>query len=107
MDNEAFKRENRTKIFAGVIITLILLTSNAAVAFSVGDAVQTTDYLNVRTGPGTNYAIIKTMPPCSVGEVIAGPRFGSGYTWYKIEYFMGPTGWSAANWLEPADSCVD
>ncbi|MEM4309080.1 MAG: SH3 domain-containing protein [Thermoplasmata archaeon] len=68
--------------------------------FRIGDIVQTTANLNVRTGPGLSYSVIKTEPAGSVGKVIGGPTSADGYTWWKIQYNDGTTGWSAENWLE-------
>jgi len=68
--------------------------------FKMGDIVVTTANLNVRSGPGLGYSVIKTEPSGTTGKVVGGPVDADGYTWWKIQYSDGVTGWSAENWLE-------
>jgi len=66
----------------------------------IGDKVRATTGLNVRTEPGTSGSKITTMAAGSTGTVLEGPVSAEGYTWWKIGYDDGTTGWSADNWLE-------
>lgn len=66
----------------------------------IGDIVRVTTGLNVRTEPGTSGSKITTMATGSTGTVLEGPVYADGYTWWKINYYDGTTGWSADNWLE-------
>jgi len=75
--------------------------------FNTGNTVQTTANLNVRAGSGIGYSVIRTMPNGSAGEVIAGPVNANGYTWWKISYDDGTTGWSAEPWLEMSTASPD
>ncbi|MGC8913316.1 MAG: glucosaminidase domain-containing protein [Thermoplasmata archaeon] len=68
--------------------------------FKIGDIVETTANLNVRNGPGLSYRIIKTEPSGTTGKVVGGPVDADGYTWWRIQYSDGVTGWSVENWLE-------
>lgn len=53
----------------------------------------TTDYLNMRTGPGTQHDKIRTIP---VGEKVRAISYEDG--WYLIEY-NGQTGYSIGDYL--------
>jgi hypothetical protein len=68
----------------------------------IGGTVRVTTGLNVRTEPGTSGSKITTMAAGSTGTVLDGPVSAEGYTWWKISYDDGITGWSADNWLESA-----
>lgn len=57
--------------------------------------------LRLRTGPGTNYPIILTMPEWAIVHVEEGPEYGSGYTWWCVSY-KGTRGYAAAPWLAPS-----
>jgi len=59
----------------------------------------TSESLNVRSGPGTSYAIESTISYGTEGYVIDGPVSANGYTWYQIEYLGGYVGWAAGEYL--------
>lgn len=66
----------------------------------IGDFVYvTSDFVNVRTGAGTGYAIESTLSYGTEAYVIDGPVFADGYTWYQIEYSGGYVGWAAGEYL--------
>lgn len=72
--------------------------------------VFTTDNLNVRSGPGTSYPVIKTEPKNTTGVVLDGPVSADNLTWWKISYQDDVIGWSAQSWLvfgEPATNLCD
>lgn len=71
--------------------------------FANGDAVKTTDYLNLRSGASTGYGVIATLPPGATGTVTGGPKTANGYTWWQLQTSRG-TGWAAENWLTAASS---
>lgn len=62
--------------------------------------VFTTDNLNVRSGPGLNFAVLDTMPKNTLGEILEGPTQSDGYSWWRITYEDGTDGWSAQDWLK-------
>jgi uncharacterized protein YraI len=68
---------------------------------AIGDNVSvTTNSLNVRSGPGTGYAVIDSLNTGDRGVVVDGPVSANGYTWYEINYsYGGYSGWVAGEYL--------
>lgn len=66
---------------------------------SVGETVRTTANLNVREGPGLDRRVEVTTPVGATGDLVDGPVTADGYTWWKVSYHAGYTGWSAGRWL--------
>ncbi len=61
--------------------------------------------LRVRSGPGTNFDLVITLPYAMVVDVIGGPERADSYTWWQIE-FSTPEGdkqqgWVAGDFLDP------
>ena len=85
-----------------------LIVGHDPAKFHIGDRVQTTTNLNVRTGPGTGRPEITDpdysgyAPVDSTGVVLSGPVSADGYVWWEIQYDAGYTGWSAEDWLTKA-----
>ena len=80
-------------------------TTTAGAKFQVGDRVRTTANLNIRTGPGGYPEISDSDYPGyasigSTGTVLDGPVSAGGYTWWKVQFDAGYTGWCVDNWLE-------
>jgi|GEM_PF-3648397 len=76
--------------------------------FSVGDGVKATANLRVRSHAGTKYTgteynWVQNITAYTGGEVVDGPKYADGYTWWHIKYDNGTSGWSAENWLERTD----
>jgi len=67
--------------------------------FSMGDRVQTTANLNVRSSPSTSGTLLGTQPTGSLGTVIGGPTFADGFWWWQIDYDVAPDGWSVEDFL--------
>jgi len=83
--------------------------------FNVGDSVVTTDYLNLRIGPGACFnkveGITNPLPPGTEGQIInddynrngiyiySDTNDGSHYYWWHVKV-GNYTGWCAENWLE-------
>lgn len=63
-----------------------------------GDSIRVTEAVNMRSGPDTANSLIATLPAGTTGEVLAGPRTGSGYTWYQIQTSSG-SGWVVRDWI--------
>lgn len=61
---------------------------------SADTATVTASALNLRTGPSTSYAVIRTLPSGAVVEVLQGPSNG----WYQVTY-VGSTGWVSGAYL--------
>ena len=53
-------------------------------------------YLNVRSGPGTGYGVMTTVPGGTVVTLL-GRSTGSG--WVKVQLVGGTVGWVSANYL--------
>jgi len=62
---------------------------------SSSTATVTASALNLRTGPSTAYAVIRTLPNGAVVDVLQGPSNG----WYRVTYF-GNTGWVSGAYLD-------
>lgn len=76
--------------------------------FSAGSPVRTTDALNVRLGPGTNYAVITTAPLGQEGTISTHPVNGvlaKGFYWWKWSY-GSVEGWSVEPFLEGIGSAT-
>jgi uncharacterized protein YraI len=61
--------------------------------------------LRVRSGPGTNFDLVITLPYGMVVDIIGGPERADSYTWWQIE-FSTPEGakqqgWVAGDFLDP------
>lgn len=73
------------------------------IKFEIGNKVETTNALNVRSAPGTSTStVIGTKTTGSTGTVLDGPISADGFTWWKIKYDDGTTGWSEDKRLELA-----
>ena len=81
------------------VVVFVMGFALQAEALTIGTRVQTTDRLNVRSGPSKSYAIICTQPAGAFGTIVGGPKVGSGYTWWNINYDAGCSGWGVVNFL--------
>jgi len=89
-------------VIAVIMITLMAQIAGAEGAFSVGDRVWTTSDINlkVRDNPGISSNVIDSVYKGTLGTINDGPVNRDNYNWWKIDYDIGVTGWSAENWLE-------
>lgn len=69
--------------------------------FAIGSTARVTEGLNMRSGAGTGNGVIAVLPAGTTGKVLEGPVSGSGYTWWRIETYLG-TGWVVENWVTPS-----
>jgi len=67
--------------------------------FTIGDRVETTARLRVRSCADTSCIIPGSQNTGALGTVKGGPRVADGITWWNIDYDSSPDGWSAENWL--------
>jgi uncharacterized protein YgiM (DUF1202 family) len=59
-----------------------------------------TDLLNVRTGPGLDYPVIRQLPEETIFMIGRGPIEADGYSWYTLVIPDRPTaGWVAGEYL--------
>lgn len=61
--------------------------------------------LRVRSGPGTNFDPVTTLPVGTVVEIIGGPQRANTYTWWQIRFTLADgtrgEGWAAGDFLDP------
>jgi len=61
--------------------------------------------LRVRSGPGTNFDLVITLPYGMVVDVVGGPERADSYTWWQIEFStpegQKQQGWVAGDFLDP------
>lgn len=88
------KRMLRTALTA--VLCLVMLAASASAA-CVGGATTTTA-VNFRTGAGTNYSIISTLPS---GTAVVVESKGSG--WYKVTY-NGTSGYVSSDYVTFSDA---
>ncbi len=88
-----------------LLLIVILCLSTASIGSSQAQAAsirtqayaKATDVLNLRTGPGTGYTVIRVIPSGARVYVYSGPHNTS---WYKVGY-GGSTGYSHGAYLAP------
>ncbi len=78
-------------VFKSALIAVALFSATAAQA---ANAIVTTN-LNIRTGPGTNYAVIGSIPN---GARVDVRGCTSGYGWCQVDY-AGRYGWASSRYL--------
>ncbi len=72
----------------------------AEVGFPIGSSVVVnSNNVNIRSGPGTTFAVTGQLNTGATAQVIGGPTSGNGYTWYQIQYAGSTTGWIAGMYL--------
>ena len=90
-------------LIVGLILTAFsgLIGTVDAASFSIGDTVEVTANLNVRTGAGTSYSEITDSdypgyaPTGTIGKILSGPSSADGYIWWKVDFGPGwYCGWS-------------
>jgi hypothetical protein len=59
------------------------------------------DSLNIRQGPGSNYPLVRRLPPGTVGITVTGNRMMNGNTIWQQVTVNGVTGWVNAEFLAP------
>ena len=81
-------------VLAGLVLLAVIIYSNAAFAQS-GHAGYTTTGVNMRTGPGTKYPVITTIPAGGVVFINYCTKNGS---WCDLT-FRGAPGWVSARYI--------
>jgi pimeloyl-ACP methyl ester carboxylesterase len=88
--------------FFGLSLAILSFSMIQVAAFSVGDHVQCTAGLNVRTTPSTSGTVVTTETSGSQGMITSGPTSANGYTWWDISWNNGYSGWSIQDYLQIA-----
>lgn len=78
--------------------TLTLAASALLLSAGIASAATVTNDLNLRSGPGTRYGVIDTMPAGAYVNVI-----GCGGSWCRVN-FQGRVGYASANYLGGGES---
>ncbi|CAN5640523.1 hypothetical protein BH23CHL5_BH23CHL5_10770 [soil metagenome] len=73
----------------------------AADNYVAGNSIVVTAGVNVRSGAGTSFSILKVALPGEQGLVVAGNTAGGSYTWTRVN-FGNVTGWVAINFITHA-----
>jgi uncharacterized protein YgiM (DUF1202 family) len=60
------------------------------------------DYLNVRTGAGSNYPVVMKLQPGTGGIVLGAQRVANAETIWQEIIVNGRTGWVNADYIAPA-----
>lgn len=82
-----FDRRKLMKAATASVVGTIGATAatGTAAAHVVGTPCYTTTGLNIRTGPGLNYGVIRTADQNTPMRVIDGPWYSDGYKWWRHE----------------------
>ncbi|MGH2601886.1 MAG: SH3 domain-containing protein, partial [Dehalococcoidia bacterium] len=98
----ASRRPERRLFFRSrlwIVAVLILTTFGAVFLPPAREAAAapawTTTWLNLRTGPGTNYDVILVMEPGAYVEIVQNKQNG----FYRVRY-QGVSGWAALQYLD-------
>ena len=86
-------------VFLALALTVSVSAQTALSQFAVGDRVQTTAALNIRSSASTLGTLLGTQPRGSLGTVTAGPVSANGYAWWNVNYDAGVDGWAVGNYL--------
>ncbi|RPI33930.1 MAG: hypothetical protein EHM70_04520 [Chloroflexota bacterium] len=88
---------------ANGMMMVVLESSNPSLSYVPGAAAITNSPTDVRLGPGTNYAVIATLPANTKGIIqdhaLRGV-FAKGQYWWKVSY-SGVSGWVSEQSLSP------
>ena len=89
---------------ANGMLMVVVEPKEQSSTFSPGDQIITTDYTNIRLGPGTNYGVIAVAPNYSIGTILDHMNdlngvLAKGYHWWKVS-INGVQGWIAEEYIE-------
>ena len=99
----AYSADILQRLVANGIMMVVVEPITQSVALAPGDAIQTTDNVNLRLGPGTNYSRILTVQSGDQGVVLDDMNnlngvLAKGLHWWKVR-FGSNTGWMAEEFL--------
>lgn len=87
-------------LLLALLCTLSIWTVMPDVTASAATTAKTTDYLNLRKGPGTSYGVIFTMAKGSTVTVLD----NSDDDWAKVKTSSGQQGWCSKEYLNISSS---
>lgn len=89
-----------TATLAPTLAPTATLTQTLELGIGVQAMVQVEDEgLKMRSGPGTDFAVIENLPNGTVVTIVDGPQDAQGYTWWFVQSLNGNSGWA----VEAAD----
>lgn len=99
----AYSADILQRLVANGMMMVVVEPFTQSAAFMAGDTVKTTDNVNLRLGPGTNYTRIVTISNGSQGVVLDDMNdvngvLAKGLHWWKVK-FGTYTGWMAGEFL--------
>lgn len=99
-----FTKSAAMDMFDGVVS---LNNSDTAPKTVIARGVITADVLNVRSGPGTGYAVVTSVSNGKRVNILANASDSSGTVWYYIAYSSGTavySGYVSSAWVRPIPS---
>ena len=89
---------------AGKYLRRIAELPTAAPTFSPSPTIAapirfTTATVNMRSGPGTGYRVIATLPEDTRVSLIGAPKRSGKYDWYPVAVYGSGSGWVAGKFL--------
>jgi hypothetical protein len=79
--------------------TPVQTPSSTGSKFAIGQAVQTSSTVNVRSSASALSRSSGRQIWGATGTIIGGPVTGNGYTWWQVDYAVSPDGWTAEDYL--------
>jgi uncharacterized protein YraI len=76
---------------------LSIVDSN--VSWYPGEMPQTLARLRLRSGGGTTFSIVATLPSGTTVTILSGPTFANGLSWYRVSASGYGTGYVAGQYL--------
>ena len=90
---------------AGAASTPVVIATTTPAALAIGSKATVGNTggtgLNMRAGPSTGQARVKTLAENSVVEIVGGPQTADGFTWYQVRDSSGTIGWVVGKFLLP------
>lgn len=100
---------NKTGFVAGEFIAKESTAPPVAGIFPIGSTVYvdstTGGDVNLRSGPGLSYSVVKFIPNGTTGTILSGGTKADGYDWVQVS-MLGVTGWMASQCLEAGTGSV-
>lgn len=75
--------------------------------FQVGNVVETTSNLNVRSCAGTSCSVLATQPSGSVGTIVGAAQDADDYRWWQVQFSSQLTGWCVEGYLKTSSGRPD
>ncbi len=84
-----------------IAVTSNPTTVSPSTRFTVGQRVQTTANVNVRSTASATGALLGTQALGALGTIVSGGTSVDGYYWWNVNFDSGVDGWSVETFLNP------